>query len=457
MVLAKAAISTGASVASLGESFITVASVAAGANISIEETTAALGVLGDMNRLGAVSGTQLKIVIQRLKAPIGDGAKALAKLGLSTKEVSSITAGLAAGMINLKAGLAKIKDPHEKAAITARLFGTEAEGTGTALTRNLKTFQAYIKMLQETGVASKQASIRSDNLNGDFLSLLSAVESLTIKTGDDGLKGVFRKITQQITTVVRALVGNKTAFDSLGAAGKKIVTVIKKIIEQSVFLLDALFGNEEAFDKLGVTGKRFFSFIKGTIDQLGILIKMLLGVSDETDKLNPHIQSTVNFFKDLAGIVSVIASPIDALNKSFSSSRDNEDGLDKKKFLGANARFISQIFGGDNENKKFTTPNDETVNGIKNVAGLFSANNIEDKTINIANPNLTASIDNPNVTANIANPNAALAGTSTARIDGKVNVTITNESAQQVKSIESSGENVEASFSRGFNTLVAAQ
>lgn len=85
-VLAKAATSSNVSVEMLGETFKYVAPVAAQAGVSLEELAAATGLLGDAGIQGSEAGTGLRSVLLRLAAPPEEAAKALDRLGISTKD-----------------------------------------------------------------------------------------------------------------------------------------------------------------------------------------------------------------------------------------------------------------------------------------------------------------------------------------------------------------------------------
>jgi TP901 family phage tail tape measure protein len=184
-VLAKAATSSNVSVGMLGETFKFVAPVAAQAGAGLEDVAAAAGLLGDAGIQGSEAGTGLRSVLLRLAAPPTEAAKALERLGVSTKDASGnmrpfgeILADVDHSMKDLNLGSA------EQIEIQNALFGKTAIASGAILQQAAANGELSAKtkeLMESQGAAAAMAEIMNDNLAGAFKRLQSAIEGFQIQ------------------------------------------------------------------------------------------------------------------------------------------------------------------------------------------------------------------------------------------------------------------------------------
>jgi TP901 family phage tail tape measure protein len=184
-VLAKAATSSNVSVGMLGETFKFVAPVAAQAGAGLEDVAAAAGLLGDAGIQGSEAGTGLRSVLLRLAAPPTEAAKALERLGVSTKDASGnmrpfgeILADVDHSMKDLNLGSA------EQIEIQNALFGKTAIASGAILQQAAANGELSAKtkeLMESQGAAAEMAEIMNDNLAGAFTRLQSAIEGFQIQ------------------------------------------------------------------------------------------------------------------------------------------------------------------------------------------------------------------------------------------------------------------------------------
>src|SRR5690606_3978245 len=153
-----------------------VAPVARAANISVEETTALLGVLADSGIRGSNAGTALRRIITDLAKdgrPLQERLKELAAQGLN---------------------LSGAMDEVGRFAQTALLVLTN----NTEQVDNLTT-----SFNNAAGAAKETAAIMRDNLTGDVEKLTSAYDGLILSFSEGS--GVIRQFIQDITSVVNIL------------------------------------------------------------------------------------------------------------------------------------------------------------------------------------------------------------------------------------------------------------
>jgi TP901 family phage tail tape measure protein len=223
----------------LGESMKYVAPVAAATGVSLEQTAAMVGKLGDAGIQGSMAGTALRAIINRLAAPSGQAAKALEQLGVTTtdaagnlRQVPDILADMSRAMEGM--GTAA------KAELTSTIFGLEAASAATVLLGQAGSgsLQEYTERLREAGSAARVASQQNDTATGAMKRLGSAMESISITVGNvllpplaflaekvavvigvvDSLAAEFPLLTSVVVGGTAALIGLKVAAIAGGYA-----------------------------------------------------------------------------------------------------------------------------------------------------------------------------------------------------------------------------------------------
>jgi len=153
-----------AEVSSLTESFKAVGAVADNANMSLEDTVAALEVLGEKSLYGAEAGTKLRGTILKLQ----EAGK-----------------GFASGKFNLKDALTETKaqfdaiaNPIERATYLQKMFGIENQTAGIIMLNNIEKYTQFQTAVTGTNVAFEQQKIQMDNISGSWAKLSSEWDSI---------------------------------------------------------------------------------------------------------------------------------------------------------------------------------------------------------------------------------------------------------------------------------------
>jgi hypothetical protein len=189
-VMAKSTSSSALSFSSLRESLKLVAPVSKATGVSIEKTTALLGVLADRGLKGSIAGTGLAktfIMLNKKGISLADGMK---KVNESADPLKT-----AIDMVGVVAG---------------KTFLTLASG------------QQDIAGLEQTfldaeGAANKMADIKLDNLAGDTTKLASAWEGflLSIEDGEGIINRIARGFIQATTSIINFLSPQKDAVQGI--------------------------------------------------------------------------------------------------------------------------------------------------------------------------------------------------------------------------------------------------
>lgn len=201
-VLAASAKVGAAEIPQVAEAILQAGVAAKGANLSFEETNAAIQQLAVGGKVGSEAGVALRNVIGLLIKQGGPGEEALAKVGLSAQELGKTltTQGLASALEQLRGGVDKLGSDAEKAAFKATLFGTENASAAGILLDGVENIKAFTEGVTGTDEALTQAAINSDTLAARFDKFKAAIEV--------GLINAF----QAVTPIVKALFDNFETF-----------------------------------------------------------------------------------------------------------------------------------------------------------------------------------------------------------------------------------------------------
>lgn len=183
-----------------------VAPVAASANLSLEETTAMLGVLADNGIRGSMAGTSLRKIISDLKGETGTLSERLQKLA---------DKGLTG---------AEAMDEVGRTAYASLLILVKA----TERTRELEE-----ELLQMKGAAKDAANVMQDNLAGDVTTLISAMDGFILKFSEGA--GTVRELVKAMASLIQFL-SKDEVFAQLKASAETaflpMLTISKELIRR---------------------------------------------------------------------------------------------------------------------------------------------------------------------------------------------------------------------------------
>lgn len=190
-VMAKSTSSSALDFESLKESLKLVAPVSSATGVSVEKTSALLGVLADRGLKGSIAGTGLAKTFIELN-----------KKGLTLEE-----------------GMAKINASADPLNEAIDLVGVIAGKTFLTLSKGSEDINGLEQsFINAKGAADKMADTKLDNLAGDTTRLSSAWEGLmlSIEDGEGVISGIARGFIQATTAVLNFLTPTKSVVDALG-------------------------------------------------------------------------------------------------------------------------------------------------------------------------------------------------------------------------------------------------
>jgi len=219
-IMAKTITTSNTTVGSLGESFKLVAPLSSSLGISVEETSAMIGRLGDAGINGTLAGNALKRMMLNLSAPSGQALKAIQKLGIETFDATGKFKPMAEQIGQIKQKLQGMSK-EAKVNYLKQIFGSESLPSALILMKQgQEGIAKYTQSLEKAhGTSQRIADIQLSGANGKLKLLQSAFEGLMISIGSNfttALGGTYDKISKIITRFTNWTEKNKSLVSTIG-------------------------------------------------------------------------------------------------------------------------------------------------------------------------------------------------------------------------------------------------
>ena len=209
----------------LGDTMKYVAPVARMAGLSLEQTAAMAGLLGNVGIKGSQAGTTLKAMLNKMAAPTKEAQALFQKLGVTVKDSAGNLRSPVAVLGEMAAGLKNMGTAEQIAAMKT-IVGEEAIAGFAELIQKegIGAIADYARQLEAGGgSAAEMAARMNDTLAGSLRGLGSAWESVRITVGKLFLPAV-RAVVDAVTALLRLL--DQAAQTPFGAALLKIVSAV---------------------------------------------------------------------------------------------------------------------------------------------------------------------------------------------------------------------------------------
>jgi len=210
------------SVGDLGQGLKYVGPVAAGLNISIEQTVGVLSELAQNGILADQAGTSLRGMIQSLTSPSSIAAKTMAKYGIEVYNTQGAFVGLDGVAEQLKTKLGTLDQATRQQAL-GQIFGNEQITTATVLMKGgAAEVDKWTNSVNDQGFAAEQAGGKMNSLKGDLQRLKATLDNELVSTGSNAggpLRGLVQSVTAVITKLDEVPDSAKNAAVSLAGSG----------------------------------------------------------------------------------------------------------------------------------------------------------------------------------------------------------------------------------------------
>lgn len=239
-VLAANANMTNSSVAQTGEALKYIAPVARAAGISLEETSAAIGLMANAGIQGSQAGTTLRGALSRLSKPTDDMCQVMDQLGLEFYDSEGKMKSLHDQIEMLQKATKGMTDEQRNNALVT-LYGQESlSGMLALINEGPDSLDKLTKSFQECdGIAKETAATMQDNFQGAFEQMTGSLETLAIRLYDsvsEPLKNLANIGTDAINQLTEGLQTNGVL--GMAMAGANIVgSLISSFLTQAPLLL----------------------------------------------------------------------------------------------------------------------------------------------------------------------------------------------------------------------------
>lgn len=271
-VLAAATSRSNTSVSTIGESMKMVAPVSASLGISMQETAAAIGLLGDAGIQGSMAGTTLRAGLLRLASPTAAVKQAMEELGLEFFDSEGKMKSLTEIIAQLETAMSGMTE-QQKTSTLELLFGASAVSGFTALiSAGSESLGEFTEQLFESdGAAQSMAQTMMDNARGGVEELKSALEGVAIQ-----LSEILIPVFNEVIGVLQKVVG---WFANLDKGTQKTIVIVAGLAAAIGPLLIALGAVASGITKLipiiGVLGNAL-TFL--ATNPVGVIVTAIAGL-----------------------------------------------------------------------------------------------------------------------------------------------------------------------------------
>jgi TP901 family phage tail tape measure protein len=211
------------SVESLGEALKYAGPVAASANMSLEETLAILGTLGNLGIQGSEAGTALR---RLLTLSAADSEKFKKVFGVTTKDAQGNARKLVDVLGEVSAATANM-GTGDRAAAFNEVFGLLGITSATAIGKSVTDTRQLLSEIQNAGgIAADTAAEMDSGIGGAFRILKSSLEGVAIAIGES----LDLSVTKMMNAISRALSGLTAWIGKNQEVVKKVALIVVGIV-----------------------------------------------------------------------------------------------------------------------------------------------------------------------------------------------------------------------------------
>ena len=236
-VLATTQAKSNTTIAALGEAYANCAATAGAYGYSLESVSAGLGLLANAGIKGAVSGTNLSIIMSRLATNTGGARDMMESLGVEFYNADGSARDFDKVIVELCTAMSGMTT-EEKASISTVIAGKNAQKSLNAIIN--QGAEAYSELYNELtncdGAAESMAETMNDNLNGKLTIMQSSLEAVGLSIFEyfqEPLKEAVEEGTQGFESLNDAVAGGPLA-DSLKELGEETGELAKKAIDFAI-------------------------------------------------------------------------------------------------------------------------------------------------------------------------------------------------------------------------------
>lgn len=301
---------------SLASSIKYVGSVAKGTGNPFEDMAAAIGKMGDAGIQGSMAGRTLRTSILRLAAPPKKAAKALQKLGITTRDSQG-------NLLKFVDVLGQLEKAGAKTSDLDKIFGKESvAGIQALMSQGSESIKRFSHELQNMGgVAKNVEQTMLNTLSGQMKILQGIVETTAAKFGMKFFPAL-KQIVEVAQDVVKGMDDGSISLKGLGMTSEEISTtmadlldIFNQVTQVTLYFIGVAIELVKAFKVLGLT-----------VEVLGMRFRdMYILASEGPEAFEKSFQETQKTYQKLKDTISDMGqgfAKTSSLSKSLSSVMD---------------------------------------------------------------------------------------------------------------------------------------
>lgn len=320
--------------------------VAAGLNLSLEETTGTLALFASQGQIGERAGTGLRGVLMSLTSPSQLAKKTMDEYGVAIFNADGSMKSLAEVSQQLKTAFGGLTEAERSAAL-GRIFGNEQITAARVLYEGgAAAVEKWTTAVDDSGFAAEQARIRQDNLAGDVEKLGGAFDTAFIKTGS-GANDVLRDMVQAITGIV-------DGYSDLDPAVQQSVLVVGAAATAFLLLwgggLKAAVGLAElkrASDVFNVSMRSTALIAGGAAIAITGIIAIVAALASAQADAQRRAQSYADALRDGGDAAETMLRNLQEVNTGFLGLQDFGSAADALETLGLSFDTVSAAIEGN--------------------------------------------------------------------------------------------------------------
>ena len=360
--LAKASATTNTSVLQLGEAFNNTAVNAASSGLSIEETTAALGIMANSGKKGAEAGTALSAVFRDMTDKMEDGNIQIGKTNVAIMDSNGNYRKFSDIIRDVEKAISGMGDAEQAAALSTTFTSRSIQAMRILVAAGADDLDRLTESLYgSSGAAKDMSETMLDNLSGSITLLKSAIEAFMIKIGD-ALVPTIRSIAEWINKIVDKLntlsdeeIQQIVKVAAIVAALGPVLIIIGKIFTAISTIISILSQLSTVFGVVKMAGTALISMLSLITPEIMLIIAAVGLVIAAFVALYKNWDSVVEMAKDIWG--SLVGFFEDTFNKIkdamsnfwngvtdwLSNAFDSVDNFLNEKLLGSGKSFWSSV------------------------------------------------------------------------------------------------------------------
>lgn len=292
-VLTTTALKADAEVREIASALRVVAPAAKATKQDLRDISAVLGVMSNAGAEAGAAGVALRAVLNTLAKPSDRVKDTLEQLGIKMREVNPATKSVVEIFQRLAEAGLSLEQANE-------LVGFRMGSTVLAVTQAVPAMaELRAELDKASGSTKKLADTLDDNLAGSMRRLKGAFNEIILQTGDAGLSGALRNVTEFLTNTLLAMAGLLPEATKGAAAFEALAVAIKLAAAAFAgFAIGKLVGGLVAF--IGNVYKAVVAIRAMTAAQLSLNIAMLANPIAATMALIGLLAGAYFVFRDSA-------------------------------------------------------------------------------------------------------------------------------------------------------------